>query len=1213
MKQFIAFLRAFVPSWLLLVLLFAGCGSDTTCPPQTCPTCPAPEQPEFQFELTSWMEPDKFVIQGTSWLGEPTGLSASLNQELKIKNLEPGVPMLTLPASFKSELLKKNRPSYIIKMVESELQAEQTTQTDWAANSGALNVDYTPTPPTAGDVELLITGTPAVVTQTGYNDFRGLYGSFSVWQSFKQNQGAPRTLDKIKVVMSNGTSMTTARCEIWSASKATKISSSPSVVLPPESPQTPAWRTFYFSGDNLQIENNTEYWIRIEQTDPDLFSYVHYNTNTASYADGQFDWYSSVWNYNLGDVAFEASFLPIYAPSGYIQTRIMDLGSVPTVDGIWRFQNLTPSGTSVAYEAWALDALPGTSWTRVQRLGTETYVRSLADLGNGIVVAGTTGGNIYRSTDNSASWNFVQRLGTETDTFSLADLGGGIVVAGTYPTGQIYRSTDNGASWNLVQRLGTETAVYSLADLGGGIIVAGTTGGNVYRSTNNGASWNFVQRLGTETYVFSFADLGGGIVVAGTNPTGQIHRSTDSGASWTLVQRLGTETAVYSLADLGNNIVVAGTTGGNVYRSIDNGASWNFIQQLGTETEVRSLADLGNGIVVAGTTGGNVYRSIDNGASWNFIQQLGTETAVRFFAVLDGLKIIAGTGTTGQIYHGGIPIPLGAVVNDQAITVRSQYYVVKATLTADATQSQTPTVQSILARFPTYLGYSDNPRLGYEAALLSVSALSHQIDDFKPTSVGQMQAVLAFTPSVSNYLASAHPKNKEAKVYMGFVMDPSEDMLTALQQVFDVSSLNDMLTVYDSLADVQTIYDVPGGLGELDYLLYYTGVIKDWAIGENDQVTLKIDDLHIEWDAPVPRTSNDPTTGLPVVKTWLAMHPVDVIIDIVQGYVTSTRSDGTLLRGYTSLDYNSLATVKAATPGWVVTRKISEKTEKAKDLLEELRQLLSAYYLPKGTGNVFLKRFSAAEAAVMTLTDRDFLTKKWDSNSASLINLFVTYFKPTWYAARAYLQGEFVIPTLNNQNGFQYECTVAGTSHASTEPTWPVTVGGTVVDGTATWTCRQANQDNELKNYVASSVTTDETSIENWDEVSVKSVKDPWTQAAQLSQIQDRGNMVVARYGSPAEKLSVSVDMRFFELETGDIVNVTTERAPSPDLFVTLRQVYDISCLDEMLQVHDSIADVREIHSLSADGLGIVDKPFQVVKKAPDFKSYKINFELLRV
>lgn len=40
-------------------------------------------------------------------------------------------------------------------------------------------------------------------------------------------------------------------------------------------------------------------------------------------------------------------------------------------------------------------------------------------------------------------------------------------------------------------------------------------------------------------------------------------------------------------------------------------------------------------------------------------------------------------------------------------------------------------------------------------------------------------------------------------------------------------------------------------------------------------------------------------------------------------------------------------------------------------------------------------------------------------------------------------------------NALLFEATVAGTS-ATTEPTWPTTVGGTVVDGTVTWTARAA-------------------------------------------------------------------------------------------------------------------------------------------------------------
>ncbi len=56
-----------------------------------------------------------------------------------------------------------------------------------------------------------------------------------------------------------------------------------------------------------------------------------------------------------------------------------------------------------------------------------------------------------------------------------------------------------------------------------------------------------------------------------------------------------------------------------------------------------------------------------------------------------------------------------------------------------------------------------------------------------------------------------------------------------------------------------------------------------------------------------------------------------------------------------------------------------------------------------------------------------------------------------WAAAMRYESGQYVIPlTLNNR---LYECTTAGIS-GSTQPTWPTTIGNTVTDGTAVWTCR---------------------------------------------------------------------------------------------------------------------------------------------------------------
>ena len=58
--------------------------------------------------------------------------------------------------------------------------------------------------------------------------------------------------------------------------------------------------------------------------------------------------------------------------------------------------------------------------------------------------------------------------------------------------------------------------------------------------------------------------------------------------------------------------------------------------------------------------------------------------------------------------------------------------------------------------------------------------------------------------------------------------------------------------------------------------------------------------------------------------------------------------------------------------------------------------------------------------------------------------------QPVWAASTAYALNAYIMPTQVNQNGWYFQCTVAGTS-GTTEPAWPSTSGGTVVDGTVTW------------------------------------------------------------------------------------------------------------------------------------------------------------------
>jgi len=64
-----------------------------------------------------------------------------------------------------------------------------------------------------------------------------------------------------------------------------------------------------------------------------------------------------------------------------------------------------------------------------------------------------------------------------------------------------------------------------------------------------------------------------------------------------------------------------------------------------------------------------------------------------------------------------------------------------------------------------------------------------------------------------------------------------------------------------------------------------------------------------------------------------------------------------------------------------------------------------------------------------------------------------------WAASTVYSEGDYVRPT--SANGYNYECVSAGTSGDS-EPTWPTTLGETVIDGTVTWKCVSIRGNNNI-------------------------------------------------------------------------------------------------------------------------------------------------------
>lgn len=74
------------------------------------------------------------------------------------------------------------------------------------------------------------------------------------------------------------------------------------------------------------------------------------------------------------------------------------------------------------------------------------------------------------------------------------------------------------------------------------------------------------------------------------------------------------------------------------------------------------------------------------------------------------------------------------------------------------------------------------------------------------------------------------------------------------------------------------------------------------------------------------------------------------------------------------------------------------------------------------------------------------------SPAGAVVSPNVALFPGVWVASTALSLSAYRSPVI--LNGLLYKVTTAGTTGA-TEPTWPTTIGGTVVDGTVTWTAEK--------------------------------------------------------------------------------------------------------------------------------------------------------------
>ena len=261
--------------------------------------------------------------------------------------------------------------------------------------------------------------------------------------------------------------------------------------------------------------------------------------------------------------------------------------------------------------------------------------------------AGTTGGGLFRSTDNGTTWSGIGLgvsnvnslavnganlfAGTDSGVSVLTDNGTGwkpvkVVAAGgpvlhlavqesllfvvTNRTGML-RYAGDGANWTKIDSSLAGEVVNTLTFQGRNMF-AGTRNG-VFLSTDNGAGWTGRNNGLKATEVREIFSHGSKLFAAMGD---SLFFSTDSGVSWKPANRGVLATGFFAFAASGTNLFAGGTAG--VYRSTDGGMNWSRLESGYANPWIVAMA-AGESHVYAGTDGTTFLRSADGGMTWTEI------------------------------------------------------------------------------------------------------------------------------------------------------------------------------------------------------------------------------------------------------------------------------------------------------------------------------------------------------------------------------------------------------------------------------------------------------------------------------------------------------------------------------------------------------------------------------------------------------------------
>lgn len=216
-------------------------------------------------------------------------------------------------------------------------------------------------------------------------------------------------------------------------------------------------------------------------------------------------------------------------------------------------------------------------------------VHKLYTLANNYILAGGffgLGGTraLVRTTNDGTSWSDVSHANM-AGIRGIVQTGSGAVLAvglSTSSGGSVWRSTDNGGSWTQV--VADLVSVYTFMDVviapNGDILTVGERG-IAYKSSDDGQNWSIstpIPSIAAGFFVTRLIALSDRILAITDMSTGAIYQSTDNGASWSLAYTKPGTYLFNITSDSSDNVYsLTGSQPMYLIKSTNKGQSWQNI------------------------------------------------------------------------------------------------------------------------------------------------------------------------------------------------------------------------------------------------------------------------------------------------------------------------------------------------------------------------------------------------------------------------------------------------------------------------------------------------------------------------------------------------------------------------------------------------------------------------------------------------------------